>query len=140
MHKLASKSITIDCFETDDFDPNLIYFSGIGLEENSIGMLSEFFIEQLEMLRQKYIETKDKRFWKELVRWLPEGWLQTRTWTANYETIRAICSEGQRRYHKLSEWSGEENSFIAWARTLPYAQWLIFDDEEVPFAQENSIS
>lgn len=140
MHKLASKPITIDCFETDDFDPNLIYFSGIGLEENSIGMLSEFFIEQLEMLRQKYIETKDKRFWKELVRWLPEGWLQTRTWTANYETIRAICSEGQRRHHKLSEWSGEENSFIAWARKLPYAQWFIFDDEEVPFAQEDSVS
>ena len=42
MHKLASKPIAIDCFETDDFDPNLIYFSGIGLEENSAGMLSEF--------------------------------------------------------------------------------------------------
>ena len=75
-----------------------------------------------------------------MVRWLPEGWLQTRTWTANYETIRAICSPGQRRFHKLNEWGGVDNNnvstFIKWARTLPYAQYLIFDDENVPFQIE----
>ena len=38
----------------------------------------------------------------------------------------AMCSKGQRRFHKLTEWS---NSFIGWARTLPYAQELLFLDE-----------
>jgi len=82
---------------------------------------------------QGYIKqkTKDTRYWKELVRWLPESWLQTRTWTANYETILSICH--QRRSHKLNEWSGihtqVEDSFIQWARTLPYAQEFLFFDE-----------
>ena len=37
-----------------------------------------------------------------------------------------MCSKGQRRFHKLTEWS---ESFITWARSLPYAQELIFIDE-----------
>ena len=135
MHKLTSKPITLDCFEIDDLNSELEYYQG-----NTIEMLSDVIIEQLEFLRQKYIETKDKKYWKELVRWLPEGWLQTRTWTANYETIRAMCSSGQRRNHKLNEWSGiDDNSketFIKWARQLPYAQYLIFDDENIPFQIE----
>jgi len=144
MHKLTSKPITLDCFETDDMNSDLIYYSipeyAGGPAENDINMFSELLIEQLEFLRQKYLETKDKRYWKELVRWLPESWLQTRTWTANYETIRAICSPGQRRNHKLNEWSGQDDpskiNFIKWARELPYAQYLIFDDENIPFQIE----
>ena len=135
MHKLTSKPITLDCFEVDDLNSELEYYQG-----NTIEMLSEVIIEQLEFLRQKYIKTKDKKYWKELVRWLPEGWLQTRTWTANYETIRAMCSPGQRRNHKLNEWSGidddSKETFIKWARELPYAQYLIFDDENIPFQIE----
>jgi len=134
MHKLATTPITLDCFETDDLKGNLVYYSApvLGYENyevsNSINMFQDFMIEQLEFLRQKYIETKDKRYWKELVRWLPEGWLQTRTWTANYETIRTICH--QRSEHKLNEWSGKDDpnlpNFIQWAKTLPYAEELIF--------------
>lgn len=120
MHKLASTPITLECFEIDDFEENLEYFQG-----NTTGMLADLIIEQLEFLRQKYNETKDIRYWKELIRWLPEGWLQKRTWTANYETIRAICSKGQRRNHKLIEWN---KSFIDWAWSLPYAKEFIFDD------------
>ena len=131
MHKLASTPITLKCFETDDFNPDLIYYKQEGdtftpAGENSIKQLSEFFIEQLEFLRQKYNETKDKRYWKELIRWLPESWLQTRTWTCNYENLLGICSKGQRRNHKLTEWS---DAFMSFARGLPYAQELIFLDE-----------
>ena len=50
-----------------------------------------------------------------------------------YENLLAMCSKGQRRFHKLNEWSGQDNpnvpNFISWARTLPYAQELIFIDE-----------
>lgn len=145
MHKLTSKPITLDCFETDDFNSDLVYYtepnpySDVYIEmENTTGMLSDIIIEQLEFLRQKYLETKDKRYWKELVRWLPESWLQTRTWSANYEVVRSICQ--QRRNHKLNEWAGKDdpskNNFIKWARELPYAQYLIFNDENIPFQIE----
>lgn len=130
MHKLATTPITIDCFEHDDFNSKLIYY-----KTNDTGMLSDIIIEQLEYLRLKYLETKDKRYWKELVRWLPESWLQTRTWSANYEVIRTICQ--QRCNHKLNEWAGKDVSanqnFIAWAKTLPHSKYLIFDDENKPF-------
>ena len=118
MHKLASIPITIDCFETDDYE-EIIF--GIG-EIQSPDMI----IDYCEKLRQKYLETKDNRYWKELIRWLPESWLQTRTVTMNYENLLGMCSKGQRRFHKLTEW---RDSFIEWARSLPYSQELIFIDE-----------
>lgn len=137
MHKLTSKPIILENFEIDDFNPEIVYYE-IPDAQNDIGMFADFMIEQLEFLRQKYLETKDKRYWKELVRWLPESWLQTRTWSANYEVVRSICQ--QRRNHKLNEWSGQDDpskdNFIKWCRSLPYAQYLIFDDENIPFQIE----
>ena len=124
MHKLASTPITLNCFETDDFDPN--WFESTGIEALCDTWINDNIIYFLEHLRLKYIETKDKRYWKELIRWLPESWLQTRTITMNYENLLGMCSKGQRRFHKLTEWS---KSFIDWTRSLPYAQELIFLDE-----------
>ena len=116
MHKLASTPITLNCFETDDYCPS----------EINCNFINNELIPFLEDLRLKYLETKDMVYWKELIRWLPESWLQTRTVTMNYENLFAMCSKGQRRFHKLTEWS---KSFIEWARVLPYAQELIFIDE-----------
>ena len=116
MHKLATTPITIDCFETDDYEQ--ITF-GVGEIQSP-----QIIMDYCEKLRQKYLETKDKKYWKELVRWLPESWLQTRTWTANYEVLRNIAH--QRQGHKLTEWQ----SFIDWVKTLPYANELIFYEGE----------
>ena len=122
MHKLASRPITKDCFEMDDFS-NLDTEQGWqSLDEIQWTSL----INWLEDLRRSYNETKDKRYWKELIRLLPDSWLQRRTVTMNYENLLAMCSKGQRRNHKLTEWS---KSFIDWARSLPYAKELIFIDE-----------
>lgn len=107
MHKLADTPITLDCFECDE-------------------MLLPGMVEELEKLRQQYNETKDKTIWKKLIVNLPESWLQKRTVTMNYENLLGICSKGQRRFHKLTEWSV---NFILWARNLPYAQDLLFIDE-----------
>ena len=128
MHKLATTPITIDCFETDNFDSLPVKNSNTGELTDLKTSLIEPLIDLLEELRQEYVNTKDKRYWKEIVRWLPESWLQTRTVTMNYENLLAMCSKGQRRFHKLTEWS---ESFMSWARNLPYAQELIFIDEEV---------
>ena len=120
MHKLASTPITRECFEIDDYNADLDY-DGVRL-----GDMIDKHIEFLESMRVKYLETKDKEYWKELIRWLPSSWQQTRTVTMTYENLLAMCSKGQRRFHKLTEWS---ESFIDWARELPYAQELLFIDE-----------
>lgn len=128
MHKLADTPITLDCFEMGDFkDVNI---STVMFDKSISLNISSFYdlimIPYMERLRQKYNETKDKRYWKELIRLLPESWLQKRTVTMNYENLLGICSKGQRRFHKLTEWSVD---FIQWARNLPYAQDLLFIDE-----------
>ena len=118
MHKLADTPITLDCFEMGDFTPLIDNFK--------IDLSWQTIMTYLEQLRQRYNETKNKRYWKELIRLLPESWLQKRTVTMNYENLLGICSKGQRRFHKLTEWSVD---FIQWARNLPYAQDLLFIDE-----------
>ena len=122
MHKLASTPITKDCFEMDDFEEIDVLEYG----DYKFSELWDSVIQLCEVLRKKYNETKDKKYWKELIRLLPDSWLQRRTVTFDYENLLAICSKGQRRFHKLTEWS---NAFIDWARSLPYAQELIFIDE-----------
>ena len=122
MHKLTSAPITRESFEMDDFH-------SIEFEGNEVDNI----INYCEKLRQEYLKTKDKKIWKELIRWLPESFLQKRTMTMNYENLLGICSKGQRRFHKLNEWSGIDDNtlenFIKFARSLPYAQELIFIDE-----------
>lgn len=117
MHKLASTPITLDCFEMDDF-------THISITGNTVPSIEEIWCDlvvNLEKLRQRYNETKDKRYWKELIRLLPESWLQTRTITMNYENILNIVE--YRKNHKLSEWS---ESFMSWVKSLPYADDLLF--------------
>lgn len=132
MHKIASAPITIDCFEIDDYNKNLHL-----IDDVNIGIRVENFIDDLEQLRLLYLHYKDtekekaKKYWKELIRWLPESWLQKRTITMNYENVYSIVR--QRKAHKLNEWSGMDNpnlsNFIAWAHSLPYAEELIFFGE-----------
>ena len=109
MHKLASTPITIDCFEMDDFSDN----------SDIISLWIEDVIPSLEELRQKYNDTKDIRYWKELIRLLPESWLQKRTITLDYATLRNQYF--QRRNHKLTEW----HTYCKWIESLPYAKDLI---------------
>ena len=120
MHKLASKPITIEDFEMDDFERVKVFDREPYSPDDFTDELWDYIVDMCETLRQRYIETKDKRYWKELIRLLPESWLQTRTWTANYEVLRNIVH--QRQGHKLTEWQ----SFIDWVDTLPYADELIF--------------
>ena len=128
MHKLASYPITEECFEMGDYNGDLKPYEGNPIcLDTTVKTIWNNLIIDCENLRRCYNETKDIRYWKELVRLLPESWLQTRTITMNYENLLAICSKGQRRNHKLIEW---REDFINWARTLPYANQLIFIDEQ----------
>ena len=115
MHKLKDTPITRNCFEMSGHED-------IPMVLNAFGETDDFWywlIEALEYLRQKYLKTKDKKYWYELIRMLPESWLQKRTVTMSYENVANMYS--QRMNHKLNEWSKD---FIQWADNLPYFKEL----------------
>lgn len=123
MHKLSSTPIKLDCFEIDDYNPDLVLFCSLDGIQPDITMADKVkeIILVMEQLRVLYNNTKDDRYWKELIRWLPESWQQTRTVTMSYENLYAIAK--QRKGHKLTEW---RTSFIDWIHTLDNADLLIF--------------
>ena len=109
MHKLTSKPITREMFEWD---------GKWKLHEDTI-------VDICEDLRQSYVMTNDKSYWRALVQILPEAWLQTRTVTMSYANLRTIYF--QRRNHKLLEWS---EYFCDWVKSLPYAEELIMLEDK----------
>ena len=123
MHKIHVKS-----FEKDDF-------THIGIDK--VGDITkktlDIVLETLEYCRTKFNETKEKKYWRAIIELLPDGYNMMATITFSYENLLSMCSKGQRRFHKQNEWSGidypNEENFISWTRTLPYAQELIFIDE-----------
>lgn len=124
MHKLASKPITIEDFEMDDFERVEVFDREPYNPDDFTDELWDYVIDICETLRQRFVETKDKKYWKELIRILPEGYLQTRTVTMNYENLYSIVR--QRKEHRLKyEW----DSFIYWVTTLPYSKELIFGED-----------
>ena len=117
MHKLSSKPITINDFSFDNLD--LVMTAGKDWELTLNEYLTYQIIPTCEKLRQKFIKTKDKRYWLALIQLLPESYNQTRTWTANYAILRNIYF--QRKNHKLQEW----HQFCDWIKTLPCGEDLI---------------
>lgn len=119
MHKLKDTPITKDCFEMRSYED-------IPMVLNALGNTDDFWywlIEALEFLRKKYLETKDKKYWCELIRMLPESWLQKRTIAMNYENAYSMWQ--QRRHHKLNEWS---DAFCGeFIEKLPYFKELFID-------------
>ena len=116
MHKLKDTPITMDCFEMGDFADSNEESNNYNLYTKNMWLK---LIDHLEALRKEFNETKDKRYWKELIRLLPESWLQKRTVTMSYENVANMYS--QRMNHKLTEWS---KNFIQWADNLPHFKEL----------------
>lgn len=110
MHKIHSKPIELSDFSIDDFEINN---EGIYLEDCFINVIAD-----CEMLRQRYIETKDKRYWRGLVQLLPDSYNQKRTLTMSYENLLNMLK--QRKAHKLDEW----REFCDWIFTLPNSHIL----------------
>lgn len=119
MHKLSSKPITLEDFSIDNVNLNLPL-----IEANDIGWLWKDIEFYCELLRKKYVETGEKDYWRALVQILPMGYNQRRTWTANYQVLRAMYFA--RRHHKLTEW----REFCEEIEKFPYAKELICYEKE----------
>ena len=111
MHKLPAKP-----FAADDFSVDHLTDEGRAAFDRYIAFLEE--------TRLRFVETKDKKYWYDLIQLLPSGYNQMRTVTLNYETLINIYYA--RRNHKLDEW----HTVCAWIETLPYARDVIMIREE----------
>lgn len=90
MHKIHSKEFTMDDFSHDQLDLNF----------NLASLYT--IVSVLNKNREAYLETKDKRFWYNMIQLLPSSYNQKRTVNMSYETAMKIIRE--RRNHKLEEW------------------------------------
>lgn len=122
MHKLTSKPIEMSDFSHEDHD---IKDEGISYNDLLITVVGD-----CEMLRKKYLKTKDKKYWDMLIWLLPQSYNQKRTVTMNYEVLYQMYH--QRKNHKLKEW----HDFCDVIKTLPYAMELIVCEEVEPFTFE----
>lgn len=120
MHKLTEKEFTLDDFshehleffkEYDEkFDEERHYDCRVWLNTTK---------NQLNWLREKYLETKDKKYWWQMIQLLPSSYNQRATVQLNYAVLRNMYHS--RKNHKLDEWV----EFCKWVETLPYAKELI---------------
>lgn len=114
MHKLPTTEITKDNFSFDNDLPS----------DDEFSFIRDNIISDCERLRQHYLKTKDKKYWRALIQLLPCSWNQKRTITLNYQVLRAMYFA--RKHHKLIEW----REFCDWIETLPYAKELICFNKE----------
>ena len=110
MHKIHEKEFTLDDFSFEDFE----------VEGGEI-FLSDCFtnvVADCEMLRKKFVETGDKKYWRGLIQLLPESYNQRATVQLNYAVLRTMYHS--RKNHKLDEW----RAFCNWIESLPYSELI----------------
>lgn len=125
MHKIAAKEFTFDDFSHE----KLINSMCMEIQEQHIRLSPiqtlATTIECLNAYRDLYLQTKDKKYWWQLIQLLPSSYNQRRTVMLNYEVLANMYKS--RKNHKLDEW----REFCLWIRTLPYSQ-LITGEFDIP--------
>ena len=111
MHKIHAKEFTLEDFSCEKlYDP--------------IGDLRPI-VDRLNVYRERYLETKDKNDWWQMIQLLPSSYNQKRTVMLNYEVLTNIYKS--RRHHKLDCW----HTFCDWIEELPYSELITGKEYEV---------
>ena len=125
MHKIHSKEFTMEDFSHDHLlnaECPLFEFTWdngmFARNVQPIDFLQNFIVPALNICRQKYLETKNKDYWWQMIQLLPSSYNQRRTIQLNYEVLAAIYPK--RKDHKLDEW----HTFCDWIRSLPYSELI----------------
>lgn len=133
MHKITEKEFNRSDFSHEhifkspnvysgawDMETSNMFFS-VNIQDGiyfSSEDILDFTIQALNYYRKKYIETKDKKYWWQLIQLLPSSYNQTRNSMLNYEVLANIYKS--RQNHKLDEW----RDFCDWIETLPYSDLI----------------
>lgn len=129
MHKIAEKEFTLEDFSLDNLqtayndDPMDAYFERDTRWGSDDAM--NIIIKVLNYYRHRYVLTKNKNYWWQMIQLLPSSYNQTRNVMLNYEVLANIYR--QRKNHKLDEW----RDFCKWIESLPYSE-LITGDVKFP--------
>lgn len=105
MHKIAEKEFTLDDFSCE-------HLIGIAKDDlyGTTSVLNHF--------RKLYLQSKDKKYWWQMIQLLPSSYNQRRTIMLNYEVLANIYKS--RRNHKLDEW----HTFCDLIESLPYSELI----------------
>lgn len=110
MHKIAAKR-----FEREDFSIEHLE----NCDEEHWMVCMDNVIASLNVARERYLQTKDKKYWWQMIQLLPSSYNQRRTVMLNYEVLANIYKS--RRNHKLDEW----HTFCDWIEGLPYSELIV---------------
>ena len=151
MHKIHEKEFTLEDFScehlldgfnhNDERDVPYLDFSPLR-DESAVypprGILECVTIPMLNLCREKFLETKDKKYWWQMIQLLPSSYNQKRTVMLNYEVLANIYKF--RKNHKLDEWCLHETpiehrernkdftsglwGFCDWIESLPYSELI----------------
>ena len=133
MHKIQEKEFNRDDFshenipkgsdaysDTWDIRTSNMFFP-INIQDKiyfSAEDILDFTIRALNHYREKYLETKDKKYWWQMIQLLPSSYNQTRNVMMNYEVLANIYKS--RKNHKLDEW----REFCKWIEILPWSELI----------------
>ena len=96
MHKIHAKEFT-----REDFSWEHLYSAyddrDLGSEE-----LSDYILMALNRYRDRYLQTKEKEDWLQMIQLLPSSYNQRRTIDLNFEVL--LKQYRERKNHKLDEW------------------------------------
>lgn len=105
MHKIHAKEFTLDDFSHEQM-------------HDAFRADLRRLVELLNIARNKFLETGDKRFWWDMIQLLPSSYNQRRTVLLNYAVLKNIYHA--RKDHKLDEW----HTFCDWIERLPYSELI----------------
>ena len=151
MHKIAAKEFTLEDFSCEhlfdaDIGTFISMFNNSHMTISPIELLERFTIPCLNHCRTEFIETKDKKYWWQMIQLLPSSYNQKRTVMMNYEVLANIYKS--RKNHRLDEWaehgdvnitngekvvrtiSNQHQGFCDWIKTLPYSELITGDWSE----------
>lgn len=121
MHKIAAKEFTLEDFSCEHLNDdcmacNVVY--GDHSDDLTSLDILKYTIEGLNYWRRRYLTTKNKEDWWQMIQLLPSSYNQRRTVMLNYEVLANMYKS--RKDHKLDEW----RDFCKWIRTLPYSELI----------------
>ena len=111
MHKIHAKGFTLEDFSHE----HLLPFAEQDLK---------IIINSLNKYRDKYLETKDKQYWWQMIQLLPSSYNQKRTVQLNYEVLNHMYHS--RKHHKLDEWK----NFCKLLKNMPYSEFITGEFDE----------
>ena len=118
MHKIAEKEFAFDDFSHE----KLINSACMEIQEQHIRFSPiqtlATTIECLNAYRDLYLQTKDKKYWWQMIQLLPSSYNQKRTVMLSYEVLANIYKS--RKGHRLDEWK----MFLDFVETLPYCELI----------------